>query len=73
MDPAYNVIIHKELLPGGSEVVVPIVLGDMKHDLWLYTSWPYIPSIVEFTITIGWLAGIALVLYVLAKLLFGRR
>ncbi len=73
MEPAYNVLVHKIPIPGSHELIsVPVVLGDMKHDYWLYTFWPYIPSPVEFTITIGWLAGIAFVLYLLAKLLFGR-
>ncbi len=60
-------------MPGSSDLIpVPVVLGDMKHEYWLYTYWPYVPSPVEFIITIGWLAGITFTLYLLAKLLFGR-
>jgi molybdopterin-containing oxidoreductase family membrane subunit len=73
MEPAYNVLVDKVLMPGSSEPIpVPVVLGDMKHEHWLYTYWPYVPSPVEFIITIGWLAGITFTLYLLAKLLFGR-
>ncbi len=74
MEPAYNVLVHRVLLPAfPEEIPVPVVLGDMKHDLWLYTFWAYTPSPVEFIITIGWLSGIAFTLYVLAKLLFAPR
>jgi len=74
MEPSYNVLINKILLPSSETTIpVPIVLGDMKHSYWLLTFWPYTPSPIEIMITIGWLSGIMLILYVLAKLLFSRR
>ncbi|MEM4900750.1 MAG: hypothetical protein QXL53_01845, partial [Acidilobaceae archaeon] len=76
MEPAYNVLIHKVSgVVGGVKVeeIVPVVLGDMKHTYWLVTYWPYFPSIIEITITLGWLSGAALVLYTLAKILFGGK
>ncbi len=75
--PAYNLIPFRLTVVSGAESyewVYPIALGEIRGTLTdpgpvFVSYWPYVPSPVEITITIGAFALISAILLILLKIL----